>query len=192
MGGAPAVSEKQKKILYGLGTVVGLVVWVNFLLAPQWSRSSKLGQEVRSLKGKIQQARRLLSQAPNVEQGVELLQGQVAIETARQSPQERLPELMDRIAQVARSSRVRVVSLKPKVEISGLAPGSSGYLEVPIEVTASAGYHPIGAFLDALESSEIPLRVQQMQIGADSRDLWSHRVVLLLQAYLAPAEGDGA
>ena len=192
MGGMPAIPEKQKKLLYSLGTAVVLALWVVLLIAPQWGRSAKLGQEVKSLSGKIQQARRLLSQAPNVEQNMERLEGQVAIGETRQSPQERLPELMDKIAQVARSSRVRVVSLKPRVEISGLAPGSSGYLEVPIEVTASAGYHQVGAFLDALESSEIPLRVHQMQMGADSRDLWSHRVVILLQAYLTPAGESGA
>lgn len=192
MGGMPAIPEKQKKLLYGLGAAVVLVLWVGLLIAPQWGRSAKLGQEARSLSGKIQQARRLLLQAPNVEQNMERLQGQVAIGEARKSPQERLPELMDQIAQVARSSRVRVISLKPRVEISGLALGPSGYLEVPIEVTASAGYHPIGVFLDALESSEIPLRVLQMQMGADPRDMWNHRVVILLQAYLAPAGESGA
>ena len=91
---------------------------------------------------------------------------------------------------MARCGAVRI--LRPTQDLAQTQRGPSGYLEIPIEVTASAGYHQIGAFLDALESSEIPLRVQQMQMKADSKDLWSHRAVILLQAYLAPASGSGA
>ena len=183
---------QQKKLLYGVLAVIGLVAWSNFLFFPQWSRWARQGAELKSLQGQVERTRRLLVQLPGVEKNSALLSSQVAIQPTAMPPQEQLPELLDRIAQLARSSHVRLVSLKPKGEIAGLAPGPSGYLEMSIEVETSAGYHQIGAFLDALESSESLLRVQKLEIGADGQDMWNHRTRITLEAYLAPASGGGA
>ena len=182
----------KKKILFGVLAVVGLAVGFNFLLAPQWGRWIRQGTELRSLRKQVAETRRLLAQLPGVEQNRQRLSGQVAIRPTAVPPQERFPELLDRITQLARASHLRLTSLKPTTEISALAPGPSGYLEVPIELTASAGYHPIGAFLDALENSEHLLRVRELEIAADGQDLWNHRTRILLQAYLPPATAGGS
>lgn len=190
MAGLPP--EQQKKILYGVLAVIGLVAWANLLFFPQWGRWARQGTELKSLQGQVERTRRLLTQLPGVEKSNALLSNQVAIQPTTMPPQEQLPELLDRIAQLARFSHVRLVSLKPRGEISGLAPGPSGYIEVPIEMETSAGYHQVGAFLDALESSESLLRVQELDIGTDSQDMWNHRTRITLEAYLAPASGRGA
>ena len=186
------VPDQQKKVLYGVLAVVGLVVWLNFLLVPQWKQWGRQGTELKSLQEQVTQARRLLAQLPGVEQNQALLSSQVAIRPTLISPQEQLPELMDRIAQVARASRLRLSSLKPGAEISGLTAGPSGYVEVPIEIETLAGYHQVGAFLDALESSEHLLRVQSLEIATGGRDMWNHRTRITLQAYLAPVSREGA
>ncbi|MBI3322657.1 MAG: type 4a pilus biogenesis protein PilO [Candidatus Omnitrophica bacterium] len=187
MGGLPTIPAGRKKILFGVLAAVGTVLWANFLLMPQWAQWSRQGQELKSLERQVEQARRQLAQLPGVERNSEQLSTQLAIRSSDIPPQEQLPELMDQIAQMARASRLRLSSLKPGAEISGLSPGPSGYLEVPIEVVTSAGYHQVGAFLDALESSEHLLRVQSLEIIANNQDMWNHRVRIILQAYLPPA-----
>ncbi len=192
MAAAALTPEKQKQILYGILGIVGLVVWLNFLFLPQWNRWAQQGAELRSLEQQVEETRQLLAQLPVVEQNRQMLQGQVAIPPTAVPPREQLPEILEHIAQAARASRMRPSSLKPKVELKDLAPGPSGYIEVPIGMEVSAAYHQLGAFLDSLESSEHLVRVQEMEIAADDQDVWNHRIVLTLQAYLAPASGGGS
>ena len=185
---APA-SDLQKQILYGLLVVVGCVVWVNLFLLPQWKKASRLGGEFKQLREEVNRLHRDLKKYPTLEQERVRLAAQFETAAVSSSPEEQLPDLLGKIAQAAHAAHVRLLALKPKAEIRQLQPGLSGYLEVPLEISALSGYHQIGHFLDGLERSENPLRVQGLEIKSTQQDMWNHTTTITLRAYLVPRRG---
>lgn len=177
---------QQKQVLFGLLGVIGLAGWFNFLILPQQRKLAEIRPQVQNLKGQIAQVRQGLAQLPTMESQMSQLSIEFKLPEVVPAAEQQLPELLESITQVARQSQVRLVAAKPKSDISKLSPGSSGYLELPIFIIVSGGYHQIGAFLDRLERSESMLRVREMGIVGDQEDLYHHKGFILFQAYLLP------
>lgn len=181
-----SLTAQQKKILAGIGAGVGFILWLTFFFTPQFVNWIQRRPQVQGLKAQIQEARQRLGQFPKREKELSDLKTQYELSGANLISQQQLPELLEKIAQAARSAGVRLEAVKPKVDISQLTPGPSGYLELPLEVDAVAGYHGLGVFLDTLERSDNLIRVQEFKIQADPKDLWNHQATFVLQSYLLP------
>ncbi len=177
----------QKQLLTGLAAVVGLLVWTNLFLIPQRRIAAELEPQVRTKRKQLSELKRNLPQLEKLESEVAVLSAQHHLPSGSRQPEEQLPELLDAIAQAARSAGGRLIRVKPKVEEGLAKPGPSGYLELPIQVEASAGYHPLGLFLDSLERSENFIRVQEFRIHGDPQDIWNHKASFIFQAYLLPS-----
>lgn len=175
-----------KRILAGCGAVVLSFLWLGFYVAPQRKVSADLNQRVKTLRQDLIQTRERITQLPDMEQELRRLLSQHEAAVVPAAPEEQLPEMLDSIAQMAKGFQVRLVSVKPKADLNQLTPGVSGYLELPVEILASAGYHQLGSFLDALEDSENLVRVSEFKVQADPGDPWHHQVNLVLQVYLFP------
>ncbi len=186
MGKFSLAPEQQKQIAVGIGGFIGMILGMTFVVIPQAGLRSERSPRVVALKQQLNQAHERLARTAPLERELEDLKRKVELGPPTLPPEEQLPDLLERIAQAARGSQVRLSAVKPKEDLANLAPGPSGYLELPVEVSASAGYHPLGAFLDALEQSEMLIRVQELEIKDDPRDLWNHQATLVLQAYLLP------
>ena len=183
------VSDRQRKILWGLLTAVGLVVWSNLFFLPQRKEASRLSGEFKRFQEQVNRLHQDLAQYPTLERDRARLAAQFDPASVGASPEEQLPDLMGKIAQAAHAAHIRLLALKPKVEIRQMQPGPSGYLEVPLEISALAGYHQIVRFLDILERSENPLRVQGLTIKSSQQDMWNHTTAITLRAYLVPRRG---
>lgn len=183
--------QDQKKVLVGLLSVIGFALWLNLFLIPRQSIVGQVRWELRSLREKIQATREGIGRLAETEARLQQLAAQHELSGLYVPAEEQLPQLLEKIAQLARSSRVRLVSVKPKADLGKLVPGPSGFLEVPVWVNTVGGYHAIGSFLDAVERSESLVRVQEFEIRSNSQDPWQHQVSFLLQVYLLPGGKKG-
>lgn len=185
---AAQIDPRQRRILIGLFSVVATVIWTQFFLIPQFSTAGRLGGELKKMRSQTDKAKRELSQLPELEKKIATLAAQHSMSIVEGSAEEQLPNLLDHIALAARTAQVRVISLKPKQEIVQAPMGPSGYIEIPLELVGTAGYHQIGRFLAAVEGSSGLVRVKQLEIRPNATDIWSHQVRILLLAFLNPAE----
>ena len=181
----PASQQKQLRILAAVLAVVGLFFWLKFLILPQIRSAGRLGSEWTALHGKMEQLQRDLRQMPEMEKKRVELAARTSTPAVSVSPEEQLPDLLDKIAQFARATHVRVETLRPKQDLSQVQVGPSGYLEIPLELVATAGYHQVGRFLDQLEQSDSLVRLRELEIQPGT-ELWSQEVRMLLLAFLAP------
>ncbi|MBI3333753.1 MAG: type 4a pilus biogenesis protein PilO [Candidatus Omnitrophica bacterium] len=177
---------RPKPILFGIAGLIGLALWASFFLLPQQRGIGERGSQIRELKEKLGRARKDLAALPAVRADLARMEAQGEGQALLQPAEEQLPDLLDSISKMARGAQVRLLVVKPKEGLSSLTAGPGGFLELPIQVEALAGYHQIGVFLDSLERSERLIGVREFEIRGDSRDPWHHRVIFLLQAYLAP------
>ena len=163
-----------------------MVVWAIFFFIPLKQTWIKRRPQIQRLQRDLTQTRQRMAHLKASEEELSRLAAQYELPSVTLAPEEQLPELLERIAQLAHASHVHLLAVKPKADFDRLNPGASGYLELPVTVEASAGYHQVGAFLDALERSESLVRVQELKIQANESDLWNHDVAIVLQTYLVP------
>lgn len=180
------ISQRQRQILLGLLVVVGAVLWLQFFMLPQLATASRLRDDLKKLRTQRERARHDLAQMPSLEKKLAALAGQYSLPALAGPPEEQLPDLLEKITQAARASQVRVTTLRPQKELGQLQVGPSGYLEIPLELSATAGYHQVGRFLDELERSESLVRLRELDLRPSNGDLASHEVKMVLLAYLVP------
>ena len=130
--------------------------------------------------------RRDLLHLPEMEKKQADLAARYSAPVVSTPPEEQLPDLLDKIAQFARTAHLRVVTLRPKEDLGHVQVGPSGYLEIPLELMATAGYHQVGRFLDQLEQSDSLVRLRELEIHPGA-DLSNQDVKMLLLAFLAPS-----
>ena len=180
------MDQRQRRLLAGLLAVVGAVLWTQFLVFPQFRTAGRLGHELKTLRVQMTRARRDLGQMALLEKKRTLLANPHSIPGRILPPEEQLPDLLEKITQAARASHVRVTALRPKQDLAHMQIGSSGCLEIPLELVATAGYHQVGRFLDALERSESPVRLRELEIDPSNNDFSNHQVKMVLLALLVP------
>ncbi|GEM_PF-2424325 len=180
-------TPRQRKVIVSLLVgIVGLALWWRLFLIPQCRTWRDLYQRAHLLNKEVDRIPKTLAQLPALKSELSRLAAQYNLPAVAQPPEEQLPELLETISQMAKAAQVQLISVKPQGDFSKLIPGPSGYLELPIQVEASAGYHQIGLFLDTLEHSDSFVRLQEMKIQADPKDIWHPQVTLILRAYLLP------
>ena len=184
---ALTLSTQQKQLLIGLLAVLAAVGWLVFFLIPKAQVLSQTRQEFAQLRPRLQRTQAQIGEISKLQAQLEQLQAEMEILEEVPLPEEQLPELLEAMAQMGRVAQVSLVSVRPQLDLSTLNRGLSGYLELPLKVEVVGGYHQIGSFLDALESSEHLVRVEGFQIQGSSGDIWHHKATLLLRAYLLPS-----
>ena len=183
---------RQQKLIFGFITLVALIAWVMHFVLPQQGRWVENRVKIQQLQAQVNAGRQKLSQLPRIESDIERLSALYTVPDVRPL-EEQIPQLLELITQDARVTNIRLMAVKPpKGDLSRLlTPGSSGFIEVPIQVEATGGYYEISHFLHNLETSEILVRVKILQIERSAsvgkeRDYWHHKVTMSLDAYLAP------
>ncbi len=179
--------QRQLRILAIVLVVVGLVFWLQFLIIPQTGSAARLGSELTGLRLKVERARQEVRRLPDMEKKLDDLAARYSMSTVSTPPAEQLPDLLDKIAQFARGARVRVVTLRPKEDLGAVQAGPSGYLEIPLELVATAGYHQIGRFLNQLERSDSLVRLRELEIRP-GKEMLGQEVKMMLLAFLAPGQ----
>ena len=176
----------QRPLVFGAAAVLLCLVWFSLFVFPQARAFLSGRHKVSGLRQKVQETRQGLDRLREIEQQVTRLRAEYELPSVTPPPEQQLPELLEMIAQAGRTSQVDLISVKPKGNLRELSPGTTGYLELPLQVEAAGGYHRIGKFLDQLENSRSLVRVQQLRIQPDAEDMWRHGATLLLVAYLLP------
>ena len=179
------VDPGQRRLLAGLGAVIGCVLWVQLLWVPQSTRARQRTEEWKKLQREAEEIRRQVAQLPRMEADRQRLTADLAGVAGEGAAEDQLPGLLERVTQAARHARVKVATLRPRVHLDQLKPDASGALEVPLELTGTAGYHQLGAFLDALERSPDLIRVRELELRPNASDIWTHQVSMTLLVYLA-------
>ena len=114
-------SAQQRQILFGVLGLIGLVVWMNFLVIPQQQTMAQTRSQVQQLERQLTETHRGLAQLPVMEEELARLSSQYKLPAVSQPSEEQLPDLLGAIAQMAKTAQVRLVTMKPKGDLGHLA-----------------------------------------------------------------------
>ncbi len=178
--------QQERKILFGIFSVIGLILWINFFLLAQHRALAAVRPQVEAQRQQIADWRDRLSRQPHMEVEIQQLSKAYPAPASPLPPEEQLPQLLKTLTDLARRSQASIFSSKPTSDVNKLTPGVSGYLELQILVAVEGGYHQMGAFLDAVESSDLLIRLRELIIFRNEENPLRHKAVFLFQVYLLP------
>jgi len=178
------LDDAKKKILliYAGVAILVLAAYVFLFLKPSLTKLFDVLPKVRERKVDIRSVRNDLTLEHKLKARLEDL-GKRSVEYDKKlSRESELPVILENISKIARSSRVKILSLDPQKEKSG---GKGAYLEVPIVISAQSGYHELGMFISRLENSMRYMRVFNIYVKTGGANSKRHAVRFTVHAYVA-------
>jgi len=178
-------APRPQKIIFGVILLVVLVAGgYYFLLSPKMAEVSGLRQQRAAKETEMLQSRALAASLARFKQEAQALRAR--LETAKERlPSEReIPGLYRQVSDLAHQAGLAVSLFQPKEPAT-----KDVYQEVPISVSAEAGYHQLGTFLDRIARLSRIVNLTDMKITGISRPTGTIRADLTLATYVFRPEG---
>ncbi|MBI3088411.1 MAG: type 4a pilus biogenesis protein PilO [Candidatus Omnitrophica bacterium] len=220
MSPRPAISLKTKRqqVLAGVFLVVAVGAWVYYAyaLTPLMRTVGRLAKDVSAASKQLKAIETSVAQEPQLRQEhARLTQAIDALQTAVPR-EEDLPAVIQRLSEVAHQTGVKIQTIHPQRSLESVsdddlaflppapkppagkaktkpaaAPGLLPYRGIPIQIDAQAGFHQAGAFVSQMEGGDQAMRLTQVRISANSKDLRRHQVrITMLGYFMTPPEAD--
>jgi len=173
-------AKKKALLIYGGAALVILIAYFFFFLKPGLGKLFELLPKVRERKIAIKSVRNDLLLEDKLKVRLRVLK-KGSSEYEKKLPREKeLPIILENLSKIARSSRVKILSITPQAEKVG---GEGVYQEVPVLISARSGYHELGAFIDRLENNARYMQVSDIKIRSAGDNPKRHNVEFIVHAY---------
>jgi type IV pilus assembly protein PilO len=182
--------DRREKVII-LGSALVFICYILFLLPPQIMGLSNLSKNIKALKADVKATQddieKVASYRSRLEDGKARYQTYQALVLTHE---QEIPNLLEMISAMAKESGVKIVGIRPlrsKETFTGI--GDAMYKEIPIQVSAKAGYHELGVFLSRAEKAKKIINLKNITIESSRSSVKKHEVELLFSAYLLTGEG---
>lgn len=184
------LNKKQKIIVFG---IIGLcVVFADLrLLIGPWMKTIKtVGPKVSEAHREFAFAKDAATNIPKYRQQIAQYNDKLSLQKKRFSTNQEISSLLQELSTLAKNTDVKIVAVKPHPPIVKTEKEISegAYKRFPISVRAVCGYHQLGAFLNNLENARTFMRVSDIRISTDSKNITGHQVYLLVSTYILSGE----
>ena len=178
-------APRPQKIIFGVILLVVLVAGGYFLLlSPKMVEVDGLRQQRAAKETEMLQSRALAASLARFKQEAEALRARLERAKERLPSEREIPGLYRQVSDLAHQAGLAVSLFQPKEPAT-----KDVYQEVPISVSAEAGYHQLGAFLDRVARLPRIVNLTDMKITGISRPTGTIRADLTLATYVFRPEG---
>ena len=180
-----AQAPRPQKIIFGVVILVVLLAGgYYFLLSPKMVEVDGLRQQRAAKETEMLQSRALAASLARFKQEAEALRARLETAKERLPSEKEIPGLYRQVSDLAYQAGMAVSLFQPREPAT-----KEIYQEVPISVSAEAGYHQLGAFLDRIARLPRIVNLTDMKITGISRPTGTIRADLTLATYVFRPEG---
>lgn len=176
-------NPKQMMVAVSAATVFALLLYFNFLLKPQVMSICSDRSKLSKVSADLGAARSDIAKISDMEKAVKAYSKKLGQYEKTLPTEEGIPGLLESLSEMAKNASMRIDGIVPAEQKETKTEGRV-YKEIPIMITASAGYHGLGRFLSSLEDSDRFMKVVDMQIKANPVSPKKHDVELLVVTYV--------
>jgi len=183
------LDESKKKILllYGLAFLIVLALYFYIFLIPSVNKLFVSIPNARALQRNIKTVTSDLEHKDALKSKAESLDLKMSKYAVKLTREKELPKLLESLSKIAKSSRIKILSITPlpprKLMANELDRADAVYQEVPIEISAVSGYHDLGVFINKLENDERYMEVSDITIKSKSDNPKRHNIQFVVYAY---------
>ena len=152
--------------------VFGWLLPVSQLLTHRLSLISAAQTELDSLKDDKQNEALIRKKWDSIQK--ELMDNETRLSSGQVS------SLLENLSKLATESGVKIVSLKPT---ETTAPAGKKYFAVPVQISAVAGTHELGMFLEKLEAGGTFFKITDIKISANPVNERKHAIEMMTETY---------
>jgi type IV pilus assembly protein PilO len=178
--------------MYILAGVAGVIIalFLSFAVIPKFTELARSARTVNDLNDKIDLVTSRVKKLNQTTKKLEALKADQKVFSEQMPPEKDIPELLEDLSEMAKSSKVKILSITPtELSVDTAVPGSEMYYKkMPIRITAKSGYHQIGAFITELEKGKRLIIIDDLSIKGDSKNAWMHDMRIGLNAYVSVEE----
>lgn len=182
-------NPKQMMVVISVSGALALLFYFNFLLKPQFMSICSNRSKLNKVRADLKAARSDIAKIDSMRNTVEVYNKKLGQYEKTLPTEEGIPDLLESLSEMAKNANMRIAGIVP-VDQKETKTESRVYKEIPIMITANAGYHEMGRFLSGLENSDRFMKVVDMQIKANPVSPKKHNVELLVVTYVL-LEGKG-
>lgn len=176
-------NQKLMMILIISATILTLLVYFNLLLKPQVVKGADLRSKLSKVSADLRIARSDIAKISSMKKAVEAYNTKISQYEKTLPTEDGIPSLLESLSDMAKSSNMNIAGIVP-VQSKDITSQSRAYKEIPIMVTAKAGYHELGRFMSSLENSDRFIKIADMQIKFNKPTPKKHDIELLVVTYV--------
>ena len=182
------IPEKQKLyVLFAIFGFAGFMLYYNFLLKPQFAGFNAKNKEYRVVRGRVKNEEAMIANEASLNRQYDNFQKQAEYLQKRLPAQDQISSLLEDFSNVAESSGVKILRIKPleePVPLNKAKQANNAYTEFPILIEARAGYHQLGAFVDKLETMDRFIKITDIDIAGMEKDPRRHDIKMRIVTYV--------
>jgi Tfp pilus assembly protein PilO len=175
---------KKMMILAGLLAAFALFFYFNILLRPQVAGLFSTAAKVNKLKADLKNANADIARIGEMKASIASYAEKMGRYGDILPTEEGIPALLESLADMARASNMKIISIVPAEEKGGKALKGQAYQAIPITINAKAGYHELGRFMGTLENSGRFMKFADIRVRSIAASPKKHDVELLVLTYV--------
>lgn len=178
-------APRTQKIVFGV-ILLAILVGAGYflLLSPKMVEVDGLRGQRASKQTELLQAKALAASLARFKQEAEALRAKLEAAKERLPSEKEIPGLYRQVSDLAFQSGLSVSLFQPKELVT-----KDVYQEVPITVSAEAGYHQLGNFFDRLAHLPRIVNLVDLKLAGIARPTGTLRADLILATYVFRPEG---
>lgn len=178
-------APRPQKIIFGVILLAVLLAGGYFLLlSPKWAEVNALRQQRAAKEVELIQSRALAGSLARFKQEAQALRARLEAAKERLPSEREIPGLYRQVSDMAYQTGLAVSLFQPKEPAT-----KEIYQEVPISLSAEAGYHQLGTFLERIARLPRIVNLTDLKITGISRPTGTIKADLTLATYVFRPEG---
>ena len=178
-------APRLQKMIFGvIGLIALLAGGYYLLLSPKMVEVSGLRGQRATKQVELDQNRAIAASLARFKQEAQVLRAKLERAKERLPSEKEIPGLYRQVSDLAFQSGLSVSLFQPKDPLA-----REIYQEVPISISAEAGYHELGSFFDRLARLSRIVNLTDLKLTGIARPTGTLRADLVLATYMFRPEG---
>lgn len=174
---------KQLVVVMSVAVVVGLLFYLIVILRPQLTAIADIRSKLGKARNELKSATNDIAMIPSMTSTVETYNKKIGTYDKTLPTEDGIPDFLASLSSMAKNCNMAILAIVPVESKTDTNPKKI-YKEIPIKITARAGYHDLGKFLASLESSDRFIKISDIRVKYNSSTPLKHDIELLLATYV--------
>jgi len=199
--------DLEKIVLVGIVAFILVFSLIQFGMIPSFRKLGDIKKEIIKEQETLKKDQALVASKSQLQARLASTQGKLKGYEKALPPYREMPDILQKIAEVAYESKVKIIKIEPVQKpaeapkmaakpVPAAKPGAKPeakkpaaiYTDIPIQVEAKGGYHALGEFINMIETSDNIMSVGDIEIKANPDDIQNHNARFLIVAYVLREE----
>jgi hypothetical protein len=151
------ISKRERMLVLGTGGMVGIAVLIMFVVVPVLDAAVAAASKTLEIRGELDRNQKLLDRQTSLQP----VWQQITAGGLKTDPNEAESQILHSIREWSQEAKLKLVSIQPEREAE-----KKVLQEASFRAVGTGTMESVRQFLVLIESSKIPIRIKELQVGS--------------------------